>query len=265
MEMKFKHLSFSKRLKSMCVVDFRRMFTMPLLYIMTGISLVIPILVMVMTTMFDGTTSVNPQTGMETTMQGFENTWQGIASLSGAGMSMDLTSMCNINLVYFMAAVLICTFVAADFRSGYSKNLFTVRAKKADYVISKILVGFVGGVIMLLAYFIGTILGGAIAGLSFDLGTAGVGGLIMCMLAKTCLIAVFVPIYLLMSVIGKDKLWLSVVGSLMSGMLLFMMIPMLTPLDAGFMNVLLCFAGGMMFCFGLGAAGNGILNKRDIL
>lgn len=265
MEMKFKHLSFSKQLKSMCAVDFRRMFTMPLLYIMTGISLVIPILVMVMTTMFDGTTSVNPQTGVETTMQAFESTWQGIASLSGASMSMDLTSMCNINLVYFMAAVLVCVFIAADFRSGYSKNLFTVRARKTDYVISKILVGFVGGVIMLLAYFIGTILGGAISGLSFDLGIAGVVGLIMCMLAKTCLIAVFVPIYLLMSVIGKDKLWLSLVGSFMAGMLLFMMIPMLTPLDAGFMNVLLCFAGGIMFCFGLGIASNGILKKQDIL
>lgn len=265
MNMKFEHYSFGKRLRSMLAVDFRRMFTMPLLYIMLGTSLVIPILVMVMTTMFDGSTSVNPQTGVETTIQGFESTWQGIGSLSGAGMSMDLTSMCNINLVFFMAAVLVCIFVAADFRSGYAKNLFAVRAKKTDYVISKSLVGFVGGVLMLLAYFIGTVLGGAIAGLSFDTGAAGVNGIVMCMLAKICLIAVFVPIYLLMSVIAKEKLWLSLVGALMIGMLFFMMIPALTPLDSTIMNVVLCLAGGVLFNIGLGAISQMNLKKHDIL
>lgn len=265
MEMKFEHQSFFKRFKSMLVVDFRRMFTMPLLYIMTGTSLVIPILVMVMTTMFDGSTSVNPQTGVETTIEGFDNTWQGIAGLSNAGMSMDLTSMCNINLVFFMAAVLVCIFVSADFRSGYVKNLFAVRSKKTDYVISKSLVGFVGGVLMLLAYFVGTILGGAIAGLSFDSGVAGVSGIVMCMLAKTCLIAVFVPIYLLMSVIAKDKLWLSLVLSLMIGMLFFMMIPALTPLDSAITNVIICLVGGVLFNVIFGVVSNLILKKKNIL
>ena len=44
-----------------------------------------------------------------------------------------------------------------------------------------------------------------------------------------------------------------------------MMIPMLTPLNATFMNVILCLAGGAMFSFGLGAIGNSILKKKDIL
>ncbi len=265
MEMKFEHQSFMKRLKSMLVVDFRRMFTMPLLYIMVGTSLIIPVLVLVMTTMFDGSTSVDPTTGVETTIQVFENTWQGIAALSNAEMSMDLISMCNINLVFFMVAVLVCIFVAADFRSGYAKNLFTVRAKKTDYVISKSLVGFVGGVLMLLAYFIGTILGGAIAGLSFDPSVAGVSGVVMCMLAKTCLIAVFVPIYFLMSVIAKEKLWLSLVLSFMVGMLFFMMIPMLTPLDSTMINVIMCLAGGVVFNIGFGIISNLMLKKKNIL
>jgi len=265
MEMKFEHNSFGKRLKSMLCVDFRRMFTMPLLYIMAGISLVVPILVLVMTTMFDGSTSVNPQTGVETTIEGFDNVWQGIGALSGAGMSMDLTSMCNINLVFFMVAVLVCMFVAADFRSGYAKNLFTVRAKKTDYVISKSVVGFVGGLIMLWAYFVGTMLGGAIAGLPFDTGVAGTTGIVMCMLAKSFLIAVFVALYLLMSIIGKDKLWLSLVCSFGASMLLFTMIPMITPLDSTIMNVVLCLAGGVLFNVGLGAISNTILKKKNIL
>lgn len=265
MKIKFEHQSFSKRLKSMLLVDFRRMFTMPLLYIMTGTSLVMPILVMVMTTMFDGTTSVNPQTGAATTMHAFENTWQGIAGYSDAPMSMDLTGMCNINLIFFIISVLICTFIAADFRSGYSKILFTVRAKRTEYVISKVVVSFVGSMSMLWAYFVGTILGGAIAGLSFDLGTAGVIGLAMCMMAKSALLLVFIGLYVLMSVIAKEKLWLSILASMMSSMLLFMMIPMLTPLDATILHVLMCLAGGILFCAGLSAGSSLLLKNRDLV
>lgn len=47
----------------------------------------------------------------------------------------------NINMLYFFVAVFVCLFVSDDFRSGYAKNLFTVRSKKSDYVISKTLVG----------------------------------------------------------------------------------------------------------------------------
>lgn len=241
------------------------MFTMPLLYIMVGTCLVIPILILVMTTMMDGSVSVNPQTGVETVMEGFENTWQAIGSVSGTAMSMDLTGMCNINMLYFFAAVLVCIFVAEDFRSGYAKNLFTVRAKKSDYVISKTLVCFVGGAFMILSFFIGTMLGGAISGLPFDTGVAGISGIVMCMLSKLLLIGAFVPIYLLMSVAAKQKLWMSLVGSLMVGMLFFMMIPMLTPLDSTIMNVVLCFAGGVLFSALFGAISNMVLKKTNLI
>lgn len=265
MEIKFEHQSFAKRLKSMLVVDFRRMFTMPFLYIMLGSCLVMPILILVMTTMMDGSVTVDPQTGVETVVEGFDNVWQAIGTVSGAPMSMDLTGMCNINMLYFFIAVLVCVFTGADFRSGYAKNLFTVRAKRADYVISKTLAGFVGGALMLLAFFVGTLLGGAIAGLPFEMSGFSVNQLVMCMLAKLLLVAVFVPIYLLMSVIAKDKTWLSIILSMMTGMLLFMMIPALTPLDATVMNVVLCLAGGVLFSLGFGAISNIILKKNNIV
>lgn len=267
MEMKFERNSFGKRLKSMLKVDFRRMFTTRLFYIMVGICLVMPILILVMTTMMDGTVSVNPQTGVETIMEGFDNTWQAIGTVSSESsmMDMSLTGMCNINMLYFFVAVLVCIFVSDDFRSGYSKNLFTVRAKKTDYVISKTLVGFVGGVCMILAFFVGAMLGGAISGLPFDTGAAGVSGIVMCLIAKMLLVAVFVPIYLLMSVIAKQKLWMSLIGSLMVGMLFFTMIPMLTPLDSGIMNVVLCLAGGVLFSAGFGAISNTILRKTSLV
>lgn len=264
MQPEFESQSFEKRLKSMLKVDFRRLFTMPLLYIMAGVSIVMPILILVMTTMMAGTT-IDPTTGAETTIEAFTNVWQSIGSVGGSAMSMDLTGMCNINLIYFLAAVLVCIFVADDFKSGYAKNLFAVRAKKTDYVVSKTLAGFVGGAIMLAAYFIGAMFGGAIAGLSFDTGTAGVGGIAMCMLAKIFLIAVFVSIDVLISVAGKQKLWISILGSLAAGMLLFTMIPMMTPLDSSLLNVILCFAGGALFSVGLGAVSNLVLNRTGLV
>lgn len=266
-DVKFESQTFGKRVKSMLKVDFRRMFTTRFLYIMIGVCFVMPILILVMTTMMDGTVSVNPQTGEETVMEGFDNTWQAIGSVSGEGsmMDMSLTGMCNINMLYFFIAVLVCIFVSDDFRSGYSKNLFTVRAKKTDYIISKTLAGFVGGVLMLIAYFVGAMLGGVISGLPFDTGVAGVNGIIMCMLSKLLLVGVFVPIYVLMSVIGRQKTWLSLVLSLMVGMLLFTMIPMLTPLDAGITNVFMCLAGGVLFSLGMGVISNLVLKKKSLV
>ena len=256
-----------KRLKTMLHVDFRRMFTMPLLYIMIGICLVIPVLILVMTTMMDGSVSVNPQTGVETVIEGFDNAWQIIGTVSGSdsAMSMDMTSMCNINLLYFAVAVLVCIFVSDDFRSGYAKNLFAVRAKKGDYVVSKTLTCFVGGALMFLAFFIGSLLGGAIAGLPFDMTGFGVSGLVMCLLSKIFLMLLFVTIAVLASVTAKQKLWVGLVGSCMVGMLFFMMIPMLTPLNSTVMNVFLCLAGGVIFSVVLGLISKAVLNKTSLV
>lgn len=256
-----------KRLKTMLHVDFRRMFTQPLLWIMVGSCLVMPILILVMTTMMDGSVSVNPQTGVETVIEGFDNVWQIIGNVSSTGMnmSMDMTAMCNINLLHFLVSVLVCLFVSGDFRSGYTKNLFTVRAKKSDYVISKTLVCFVGGAMMVLAFFIGSLAGGAIAGLPFDMVGFNAANLIMCVAAKALLMAVFVPIYLIMAVIAKNKAWLSILLSMMVGMFLFMMIPMLSPLDATAIHALGCLAGGVLFGIGFGAISNTILKKTSLV
>ena len=256
-----------KRLKTMLHVDFRRMFTMPLVWIMVGSCLVMPILILVMTTMMDGSVSVDPQTGAETVMEGFDNVWQIIGNVSSAGMdmSMGMTAMCNINLLYFIVSVLVCLFVGEDFRSGYAKNLFTVRAKKTDYVASKTIVCFVGGGLMVLAFFVGSLVGGAIAGLPFQMVGFNAGNLLMCLLTKVLLVAVFVPIYLIMAVVAKSKAWLSILLSMMVGMFMFMMIPILTPLDATLLHVLGCLAGGVLFAIGLGAVSNAVLRKTSLV
>ncbi|MDE6029713.1 MAG: ABC transporter permease [Clostridiales bacterium] len=267
MEAKFEKYTFKKRLKTMLKVDFKRMFTMPLVYILAGVSLVMPILILVMTGMMGG--EPDPTIGAQAAAT-FTNVWQAISSVSGASggdaaMAMDLTTMCNMNLMYFMIAVLVCVFTAADFKSGYAKNLFTVRSKKVDYVFSKTLVCFVGGAIMMLTFFIGAMIGGGIAGLQFAMEGFNVGNLIACLFAKIFLVAVFVAIFLAFAVVAKQRTWLSILLAIGVGAFMFMMIPMMTSLNATFIHVIMTLAGGGLFAVGLGAVSNIILNKTSLV
>lgn len=263
----FEKFSFGKRMKSMLKVDFKRMFKSRTFYIIIACALLMPVLMTVMMAMMDGSVSVDPQTGVETIMQGPENTWQNIGTLPG-GEAMggnDVFMMCNINMAFMGVAAFICLFISDDFRSGYAKNLFTVRAKRGEYVVSKTLSGFICGALMLIAYLIGSILGGAISGLSFDLHGLNAGNIVMCMLAKIFLMLVFVSIFTLISVVTKQKAWLSICGSLGGGMLLFMMVSMITPLGSTAINVVLCAAGGALFAFGLGAISKVVLKKTSLV
>ena len=254
-----------KKLKSMLKVDFRRMFTMPLVYIMAGVCFAMPVLILVMTS-FMPSTSVDPITGGEKTVETFTNVWQAIGSVSGgSAMTMDLTGMCNINLVYFLIAVFACIFVSEDFRSGYAKNLFTVRAKRIDYCVSKTAACFVGGTIMIVAYFVGAMLGGAIAKLPFSAEGFGAGGIVACMLSKIFIVAIFDAIALTLGVAAKQRLWISILGSIAAGALLFTMIPMISPLNSTILNAVMCLAGGALFAAGLGAVSNLILNKTSLV
>ena len=267
MTVSFEKNTFKKRLTSMVGVDFRRLLVSPIFYIMLGASLVMPILILVMTTMMDGTVSVNPQTGVETVIEGFKNVWQIIGSVSGGEqqLSMDITSMCNINMMFFIIAVFVCIFVGDDFRSGYAKNLFTVRSNKSDYVISKSLVCFVAGALMIVLFFVGAMIGGAISGLPFTLEGVTVGNIVMCLLSKVLLVGIFSSIYVFASVVAKQKLWLSLILSLGIGMLMFMMIPIITPLNSTIVNVLLCLVGSGLFSLGVGVGSYFVLKKTSLI
>ena len=250
---------------NMLKVDIRRALVSRLTYIMLAIALLCPILILVMTTMMDGTTTTDPQTGNVTEIKAFDSAWQAISSPSGAPMTMDLTGMCNINLMYFAAAVWTCLFVAADFRSGYAKNIFAIRPKKAAYVASKTIVCFLGGSAMIILWVLGSLIGGAVSSLPFDTMGASAFNIAMCLVSKVALMAVFVPIALAISTAAKQRSWLSICLSLGGGMLLFMMIPMLTPLDASAVAAGLCLGGGALFSCGLGAVSSLVLNKTALV
>ena len=118
---------------------------------------------------------------------------------------------------------------------------------------------------MLIAYLIGSLLGGAISGLSFDLHGLNAGNIVMCMLAKVFLMLVFVSIFTLISVAAKQKAWLAICGSVGSGMLLFMMVSMITPLGSTPIHVVLCAVGGVLFAIGLGAISKTVLKKTSLV
>ena len=278
-ERAFTQSPFAQRLGTMLAVDLRRMFSGSLLYLMLGISTVTPVLVLCMTTMFGGeagsaaasniaaangtTTTGSAATTSATVL--FTSVWQAIGSTSSAGMSMDLTTMCNMNLVYFMAAVLVCLFVCADFSSGFAKNLFCVRARPSEYAASKVLVCWVAGALMLAAFFVGALLGGKLAGLSFAMDGFGVFNLVCCLLAKALLMGVFVGIYVVCATVAKRRTWMGMLLAFTVGMFMFMVISLVTPLDATPMHVLLCAAGAAIFGAGLAGAATQVLERTDIL
>ncbi|MBE6684484.1 MAG: hypothetical protein E7592_02390 [Ruminococcaceae bacterium] len=267
---KFESVGFSKRLRSMLRVDFRRMWRSRYFYILIACALLIPIVMTVMMNMMDGTESIDQQTGETVIMEGPESAWQNLGTLPSEEKvkGAEIFAMCNINMAFMGVSVFVCLFISEDFRSGYSKNLFTVRAKKGDYVTSKTLAGFICGALMLIAYFIGTILGGAIAGLSFDLSAYNLTAMniVMSMIAKILLMLVFVSIFTLISVAAKQRTWLSICGSLGGGMLLFMMIDLVAaPVGSTAINVALCLFGGALFALGLGAFSNLVLKKTSLV
>ena len=138
---KFPKYDFGKRLRSMLKVDLKRMSRSKLFYILIACALVIPILITVMMTMMDGSVSVDPQTGVETVMEGPENAWQSIGTLptaDGEAMGgMDVMAMCNINMMFMLAAVFVCLFISEDFRSGYAKTSLPSVQRKAIMLFQK--------------------------------------------------------------------------------------------------------------------------------
>lgn len=267
MDISAKKPSFAQRLGSMLRVDLRRLRKSKRLYIVLACAFLMPVLMTVMMTMMDGSVSVDRVTGEETILSGPENVWQNLGTLPG-GENMggsEVFAMCNINMVFMAVAVIVCLFISDDFRSGYAKNIFAVRAKKGEYVLSKQLCGFFCGAAMLAAYFVGTLLGGALSGLSFELCGLTAGNLVMSLLAKALLMNVFVAVDVAVSVAAKQRAWLCLCGSLGAGMLLFMMASVAAPLNATIGNVLLCAVGGALFALALGILSKKILEKTSLV
>ena len=274
MDKKFETYPFKKRLSSMISLDFKRLFISKFFYIIIGSCLLAPVLILIMTQMMEGSpmndqygNPILDELGNPVLMEGFNNVWQMLGSVSGAttGMSMDITSMCNINMLYFAITVFVSLFIGQEFKSGYSKNLFTMRSSKKEYVFSKSIVSSFAGMLMVLAFFTGILIGGAVSGVSFELVDVNIMNIIMCLLSKLGIVLVFVGIFIIMSIIGKEKIWFSMISGFAVSMLLFMMITMISPLNATLLEVIMSFGGGLLFILGLGLVSTKVLEKVNLV
>lgn len=260
------------RVRSLLKLDFYRLFHTPLFYIMLLIAAIIPAMVLGMSGIEPAAVpSVSAVPGVEVgnAIQAsapaieFTNTWQLIESTGGSAVAenpLDFGGFANINMVFIFAGLLMAIFVAHDYSSGFVKSIFSVHAKKVDYVISKSAIGMFSGAGMIITYFIGTVIAGLITGKAFDVN---VGGLVMCLLSKMLLMGVFCSLFLGVAVFFRDKLWLTIVFTFLFGMMLYPAASVAT-LSATVGTVLISLVAGVAGAIAIGSVSRLILSRRDL-
>ena len=254
----FETPTFGSRVKSMLKLDFYRLLNTPAFYVMLFIAAIIPAMVLSMA----GMDMQGPDGVAQSTIE-LTNAWQMIESTGGSAVAdnpLDFAGFANINMLFIFAGLLMSIFVAHDYSSGFAKNIFTVHSKKIDYVISKSAAGMFGGTAMIVAYVIGTVLAGLLTGKAFDVN---VGGLVMCLVSKACLMGVFCSLFLGIAVFFRSRLWLTIVFTFLLGMMLYPAASVATLSSTAF-TVLLALIAGVAGAVGFGAISSQILRKRDL-
>jgi hypothetical protein len=183
-------------------LDFYRLFHTPVFYIMLSISAIIPAMLLTMTGM---ETTAPDGSVVQSTIE-YTNVWQLVESTGdsvAAANPLDFGGYANINMIFIFAGLLMAIFVAHDYISGFAKNIFTVHAKKIDYVISKNVIGIFGGAGMIIAYLFGSVIAGVITEKAFDVN---ISGLLLCLVSKMFLMGIFCSLFLCIAVFFRNRL-----------------------------------------------------------
>ena len=266
--LKFDAPSFGKRLKGMLSVDFYRLFNTPLFYIFIAIAAVIPAMI-IGTTGMDGS-----QTGAL-----FTNVWQGIAVENPIYVVQDIGQYANMNMVFIFGGIMVSIFIGHDYKSGYVKQLFTTHAKKQDYMMSKTLTCALAMACMCGTYLLGTVLAGALVGLSFSVNA---GSLICALLGKVIMSLGWASLYVFLNVIFRKHFWISIASSFFfgTGILIIGAAAILgnsgilniflygssvfACLSSNFLSVLICLLCSVAWSVIYNLLGTYILNKSDV-
>jgi len=201
--LKFNTPSFGTRIKGMLSVDFYRLFHTPLFYIFLAIAAIIPAMII-------GTTGME---GSQTEAL-FTNVWQAIAVDNPLYVVQNIGQYANMNMVFIFGGIMVSIFIGHDYKSGYVKQLFTTHAKKQDYMISKSLTCAFAMACMCLTYLVGTILAGALVGLSF---VVNFGSLLCALLGKILMSLGCASLYVFLNIIFRKHFWISIVSSFFFG------------------------------------------------
>ena len=266
--LKFDTPSFGKRIKGMLSVDFYRLFHTPLFYIFIAIAAIIPAMII-------GTSGMKgSQTGAL-----FTNTWQAIAVEKPLYVVQDIGQYANMNMVFIFGGIMVSIFIGHDYKSGYVKQLFTTHAKKQDYMMSKSFTCAFAIVCMCGTYLMGTILAGALVGLSFSVNF---GSLVCALLGKLLMSLGWASLYVFLNIIFRKHFWISIASSFFfgTGILIIGAAAILgnstilniflygssvyACLSSNFLSVIICLVCSLTWTFIYNLLGTYILNKSDV-
>lgn len=201
-ELKFKSPSFGERLKGMLGVDFYRLFHTPLFYIFLVIAAIIPALVLGTSGSAEGAEPL------------YTNTWNIIAANTPIYAVSNMGEYANMNMVFIFGGIMVSIFIGHDYKSGYVKQLFTTHAKKQDYMMSKSITCAFAMACMCVAYLIGGVFAGLLAGTSF---VVNVGSLILAILSKMLMSLGWASLYTFLNIIFRRYFGISIASSFFFG------------------------------------------------
>ena len=265
---KFDTPSFITRLKGMLSVDFYRLYHTPLFYIFLAIAAIIPAMII-------GTT------GMESSQTEalFTNVWQGIAVEKPLYVVENIGQYANMNMVFIFGGIMVSIFIGHDYKSGYVKQLFTTHAKKEDYMMSKTITCAFAMACMCITYLLGTVLAGALVGLSF---AVNFGSLICAVLGKIIMSLGWASLYVFLNIIFRKHFWISIISSFFfgTGILIIGAAAILgnsailniflygasvaACLSSNFLSLITCLLCSTIWCGIYNILGTYILNKSDV-
>ena len=260
--------SFNKRLKGMLAVDFYRLFHTPLFYIFIAIAAIIPAMIIGTTGMEGGQTEAL-----------FENVWQAIAVENPLYVVKNIGQYANMNMVFIFGGIMVSIFIGHDYKSGYVKQLFTTHAKKQDYMMSKSLTCAFAMACMCITYLIGTILAGAMVGLSFSVNF---GSLICALLGKVIMSLGWASLYVFLNIIFRKNFWISIAlcfffgtgiliigaGAILGNSAILTIFlygsSVYACLSSNLLSVVICLICSVSWCVIYNVLGTYILNKSDV-
>ncbi len=202
----FETPTFAQRVKSMLRVDFYRLFHTPLLYIFLCVAAMIP-------AMLIGTGGASGPNG-EVSEPIFSNVWSAIAADYPVYGFEGIDKYANMNMVFIFGGIMVSIFIGRDYKSGYVKQIFTVRPKKGDYVLSKTLTCAFAMTAMCFAYVFGAVAAGALVGMSFEVL---VGNLICAFCGKAAMSLGWAAFYTFVNLIFRKNFGASVALSFFFG------------------------------------------------
>jgi len=266
--LKFNSPTFKQRLKGMLGVDFYRLFHTPLFYIFLAIAAIIPAMII-------GTT------GMEGSQTGalFTNVWQAIAVDKPLYVVENIGQYANMNMVFIFGGIMVSIFIGHDYKSGYVKQLFTTHAKKQDYMMSKSITCAFAMACMCLTYLVGTILAGALVGLSFKVNF---GSLLCSILGKIIMSLGWASLYVFLNIIFRKQFWISIIlcfffgtgiiiigaGAVLGNSAILNIFlygsSVSACLSSGILSLLTCLVVSVAWAVIYNVVGTNILNKTDV-